>query len=69
MSCQTGKVTALAMPRTGLNAYAPVAAFIRPSGRGCERGVIPDLALDDDGLDPARAPAMLARQIAGSLPR
>ncbi len=63
LACQTGKLTEIAMPRTGLRAYAPVMAFIRPSGHGCERGVIPELAVDDDGLDPDRAPALLARMI------
>lgn len=64
-SCQTGQVTILDMPHTGLRAFTPVAAFIRPAGRGCERGVIPDLPIDDDGLDPDRAPALLARRILG----
>lgn len=63
LSCQTGQVKRMAMPRTGLQAVTPVIAFIRPSGTGCQRGVVPDVALDDDGLDPDRAPALLARQI------
>jgi len=63
LSCQTGQVKRMAMPRTGLQAVTPVIAFIRPSGAGCERGVVPDVAIDDDGLDPDRAPALLAKQI------
>jgi C-terminal processing protease CtpA/Prc len=63
LSCQTGQVKRMAMPRTGLQAVTPVIAFIRPSRRGCERGVIPDVVIDDDGLDTDRAPALLAKQI------
>jgi hypothetical protein len=69
LSCQTGQVTVLEMPHTGLRAYTPIAAFTRPSGTGCERGVIPDLAIDDDGLDQDLAPALLARKIAATLDR
>lgn len=69
LSCQTGQVTVLDMPHTGLRAYTPVAAFTRPAGHGCERGVIPDVAIDDVGLDPDRAPALLAREIAAALDR
>jgi C-terminal processing protease CtpA/Prc len=63
LSCQTGQVKRMAMPRTGLQAVTPVIAFVRPSGRGCERGVVPDVVIDDDGLDPDRAPTQLANQI------
>lgn len=67
LSCQTGQVKRMAMPRTGLQAVTPVIAFIRPSGRGCERGVVPDVVVDDDGLDPDRAPELLAKQLAAGV--
>lgn len=67
LSCQTGQVKFMAMPKTGLRAYTPVIAFVRPSGAGCDRGVIPDLTVDDDGLDPDRAPRLLAEKIVAGL--
>ncbi len=63
-SCQTGQTKAIELPRTGLRAFTPVIAYTRPSGAGCERGVVPELAIDDDGLDPRRAPRLLAARLA-----
>jgi hypothetical protein len=68
LSCQTGQVKRIAMPRTGLHAFTPVIAFTRPSGTGCAHGVIPDIEIDDDGLDPDRAPALLASRILATPP-
>ncbi|HKS57673.1 MAG TPA: S41 family peptidase, partial [Steroidobacteraceae bacterium] len=47
-SCQTGKVKAIVMPRTGLAAFTPTIAFTRPSGAGCTRGVLPDVSIAID---------------------
>lgn len=47
MACQTGRITSIAMPNTGLAAFAPQLWLARPSGEsGCTRGIIPDLPLD-----------------------
>jgi len=52
LACQTGKTRPVAMPRTGLVAVTPGIAFTRPSGEGCRRGVLPDVPLSVDGIDP-----------------
>ncbi len=52
LSCQTGRVTPIALPHTGLSAFTPAMAFTRPSGRGCRRGVVPDIAVAVDPLAP-----------------
>lgn len=45
LSCQTGQVTRIDMPKTGLSAATPIIAYTRPSGHGCTRGVIPDVPI------------------------
>jgi len=45
LSCQTGQVHRIEQVNTGLGAFTPVTAYTRPSGRGCERGVIPDVPI------------------------
>jgi C-terminal processing protease CtpA/Prc len=45
LSCQTGQVKFIDLPKTGLAAAVPVTAYTRPSGQGCKRGVIPDVPL------------------------
>jgi C-terminal processing protease CtpA/Prc len=52
LACQTGQVKPLAMPRTGLAAVTPIIAYTRPSGHGCDRGVIPDVPIAIDELRP-----------------
>jgi hypothetical protein len=52
LSCQTGQVNRIAMPLTGLDAFTPIIAYTRPSGRGCERGVIPDVEVAIDEVSP-----------------
>jgi Peptidase family S41 len=66
-SCQTGQIKLMDMPNTGLRAFTPVIAFVRPSGKGCNRGVIPDIVIDDDALDPERAINILAEKIRPTL--
>jgi hypothetical protein len=62
LSCQTGQVQRLAMPKTGLNAYTPAIAYTRPSGVGCRRPVVPDVRLDVDEVNPdATLMALVAR--------
>lgn len=58
-SCQTGRVTKIAMTRTKLNAFAPILAMTRPSGQGCDKGVEPDIPITTDPLDPDAAIAAL----------
>jgi peptidase S41-like protein len=45
LSCQTGQVRRIEQAKTGLSAASPVIAYTRPSGHGCERGVIPDVPI------------------------
>lgn len=52
LACQTGKTRLVAMPKTGLTAVTPVIAFTRPSGEGCRRGVLPDVPVPVDDVDP-----------------
>ena len=52
LSCQTGQVKRIALPWTGLSASTPVIAYTRPSGHGCERGVIPDVPIAINEVDP-----------------
>jgi hypothetical protein len=65
LACQTGQVKPLAMPRTGLAAVTPIIAYTRPSGHGCDRGVIPDVPIAIDELRPDEALAALADWIRG----
>jgi hypothetical protein len=52
LSCQTGQVKHIDMPWTGLSATAPIIAYTRPSGKGCERGLIPDVPIVNDEVKP-----------------
>jgi Peptidase family S41 len=52
LSCQTGQVRRIEQPRTGLAAVTPIIAYTRPSGHGCERGVIPDVPISIDEVAP-----------------
>lgn len=62
LSCQTGQVQRLPMPKTGLNAYTPAIAYTRPSGVGCRRPVRPDVAIVVDDVRPdATLAALVAR--------
>jgi hypothetical protein len=60
LSCQTGQVKPIEMPRTGLAATTPIIAYTRPSGHGCDRGVIPDVSIATDELRPDETLALLA---------
>jgi hypothetical protein len=44
-SCQTGQSHRIELAKTGLAAFTPIIAYTRPSGLGCERGVIPDVPI------------------------
>lgn len=63
LSCQTGKVQPIDLPHTGLNAFTPLIAYVRPSGQGCERGVLPDLPVEVDEIFPDRTLTTLAAKI------
>ena len=63
LSCQTGQVNPVAMPATGLRAFTPIIAYVRPSGRGCERGVIPDVAVAIDEVNPDRTLSALVERV------
>lgn len=52
LSCQTGQVKRIEMPWTGLSATTPITAYTRPSGKGCKRGVIPDVPITIDEVHP-----------------
>lgn len=67
LSCQTGQVNPIAMPATGLRAFTPIIAYVRPSGRGCERGVIPDVAVAIDEVNPDRTLSALVERIRAEL--
>ncbi len=49
---QTGQVQQRALPNTGLEALAPIYIFTRANGDTSRRGVIPDIAIENDPLDP-----------------
>lgn len=63
LSCQTGQVRAIDMRHTGLFAFTPQIAYTRPSGVGCDRGVMPDTAIELDEVHPERAVQALASRI------
>ncbi|HEX6050796.1 MAG TPA: S41 family peptidase [Gemmatimonadaceae bacterium] len=63
LSCQTGQVNPIAMPATGLRAFTPIIAYVRPSGRGCERGVIPDVPVAIDEVNPDRTLSALVDHV------
>jgi hypothetical protein len=63
LSCQTGQVRPISMPQTGLSAFAPIIVYTRPSGTGCERGVISDLRVRIDEVMPERTLAALVAAV------
>ena len=52
LSCQTGQVRRIEQAKTGLGAFTPITAYTRPSGHGCERGVIPDVPITNNEIKP-----------------
>jgi C-terminal processing protease CtpA/Prc len=54
-SCQTGQVKHIDLPWTGLSAATPIIAYTRPSGHGCERGVLPDVPIAINEVKPDEA--------------
>jgi C-terminal processing protease CtpA/Prc len=52
LSCQTGQVKRIDLPWTGLSASTPIIAYTRPSGHGCKRGVLPDVAIAINEVKP-----------------
>jgi hypothetical protein len=52
LACQTGQVHRIEQSKTGLGAFTPVTAYTRPSGHGCERGVIPDVPITNNEVTP-----------------
>jgi hypothetical protein len=52
LSCQTGQVHRIEQAKTGLGAFTPITAYTRPSGHGCERGVIPDVPITVNEVKP-----------------
>jgi hypothetical protein len=54
LSCQTGQVRPIDMRHTGLFAFTPLIAYTRPSGAGCDRGIIPDTPIGIDEVYPER---------------
>jgi hypothetical protein len=52
LSCQTGQVHRIEQAKTGLGAFTPATAYTRPSGHGCERGVIPDVPISINQISP-----------------
>lgn len=49
---QTGQVQIQALPNTGIQALAPIYIFTRANGDTSRRGVIPDIVIENDPLDP-----------------
>jgi C-terminal processing protease CtpA/Prc len=62
-SCQTGQVRPIDVRHTGLFAFTPQIAYTRPSGEGCDRGVLPDARIQIDEVYPERTLEMLANHI------
>ena len=63
LSCQTGQVRPIDMRHTGLFAFTPQIAYTRPSGAGCDRGVMPDTTIEIDEVYPERTLEALASRI------
>ena len=63
LSCQTGKYEQINLPRTGLAAFTPVIAYTRPSGRGCGRGVVPDLPITTNEVEPEKTLSSLVSRV------
>ena len=51
-ACQTGQVKRIDLPWTRLSAATPLIAYTRPSGRGCKRGVIADIPIKINEVNP-----------------
>ena len=51
-SCSTGGVTMIPMEKTHLTAFVPVMQLTRPSGKGCEKGIIPDVLIKSTPFQP-----------------
>ena len=51
-SCSTGGVTVILMEKTQLIAFVPVMQLTRPSGIGCESGIIPDIPIKSMPFQP-----------------
>ncbi|MEO1241839.1 MAG: S41 family peptidase [Pseudomonadota bacterium] len=49
---QTGQVQIQVLPNTGIQALAPIYIFTRANGDTSRRGVIPDIVIENDPLDP-----------------
>ena len=69
LSCQTGQTRPIPMPKTSLNAFTPLIAYTRPSGHGCSRGVIPDVAVPIDEIRPEQTLSALVKRIRSALSR
>lgn len=52
---QSGQVQSKYLENTGLQALAPIYIFTRASGDTSRRGVIPDIAIENDPLDPMQS--------------
>jgi C-terminal processing protease CtpA/Prc len=52
LSCQTGQVKHIDLPWTDLSASTPTIAYTRPSGHGCKSGVIPDVPIAINEVEP-----------------
>lgn len=66
LSCQTGQVHRIEQAKTGLGAFTPVTAYTRPSGHGCERGVIPDVPITINEVMPDETLNSLLTWIGGN---
>ncbi len=60
---QSGQVQSQYLPNTGLQALAPIYIFTRASGDISRRGVIPDIAIENDPLDPMQSVRALTAHI------
>lgn len=72
LSCQTGQSHRIELAKTGLAAFTPIIAYTRPSGVGCERGVIPDVPIRINEVAPDKTLDSLllwivTHQVAGQL--
>ncbi|MDH5824955.1 S41 family peptidase [Luteimonas sp. RD2P54] len=56
---QTGQITLVPLPRTGLQALAPLYVIYRPNGDATMAGLRPDIAIPHDPLAPDRMVASL----------
>jgi C-terminal processing protease CtpA/Prc len=65
LSCQTGQVRRIEQPKTGLGAFTLVTAFTRPSGHGCDHGVIPDVPITSNEVTPDETLDALVTWIGG----